>query len=112
MHQLFMLPGQSAEEQRRRTALLSGERLLHGFLEVMCLTLGKPGFGFQTRAFFRESLLDNIFQGGANLDQVGGSGGFGFEGLSAHSCTFPRMRPSCRFNRLKEIGIHLTARWM
>ena len=90
MHQLFMLPGQSAEKQRRRTALLSGERLLHRLFEVMSLTLGEARFGFQAGSFFRKSLLNNVFDRGADLHQIGGGHGFRFNRLSAHSCaSFP-----------------------
>ena len=90
MHQLFVFPGQAAEEQRGAAALFGGEGLLHRLLEVMSLALGEPGFGFQAGTLFRKSLLDDVFDGGADLDQVGGGHGFRFKGLSAHSCaSFP-----------------------
>src|SRR5580700_6122850 len=99
MHQLFVLPGQTAEQQRSAAALFPGEWLLNRFFEVMSLTLGDASFGFQTGSFFRQSLCDDILYGGANLYKAGGVVGFRFEGLSAHSRILPRIGPSCRFNR-------------
>jgi hypothetical protein len=56
----------------------------------MGLAFRDPGRGFQAGAFFRKPLLDNVFNGGANLYEIGGGHGFGFKRLSAHSCvSFP-----------------------
>ncbi len=72
MHQLFVFPGQTAEQQRGAAALFRGEGLLHRLLEVMRLALDKAGFRFQARALFAQALLDDVFDRGADLDQVGG----------------------------------------
>ena len=71
MHQFLVLPGQSAEKEGRLGALVLGERRFSGTLEVMHLPFGHTGFPFQAGAFFREPLLDGVFNGGADLYEVG-----------------------------------------
>ena len=61
MHQLFVLPGQTAEQQRGMGALFLGERLLHRLLEVVNLALDEAGFPLQAGALFGKPLLDNVF---------------------------------------------------
>ena len=75
MDQLFMLPGQSAEQQGGVGALLPGERLLDGPLEVMGLALLQPGFPLEAGAFFGKTLLNDVLHGRTNLDKV--AAGFG-----------------------------------
>ena len=90
MHQLFMLPGQPAEQQRGAAALFPGERLLHRLLEVVGLALDEAGFLLQALALFAQSLLDHVLDRVTDLDQIRGRGSFRFDRLSAHSCTpFP-----------------------
>jgi hypothetical protein len=58
-------------------------------------------------------LLNNIFDGGADLNQARRRGSFGLNRLGAHSFDYlPILRPYCPFNRLKEIGIHRTATFL
>jgi hypothetical protein len=58
-------------------------------------------------------LLDNVFDGGADLNQARRRSSFGLNRLSAHSFHYlPILRPYCPFNRLKEIGIHRTATFL
>ena len=90
MHQLFVLPGEAAEKQRGGGALAGGERLLDWPFKVVPLVFVEARFLFQTRAFFRKSLLNRIFDGGADLHEIGWWHSFRFKGLSAHSCaSFP-----------------------
>ena len=58
MHQLFVLPGQAAEQQRGIGALFLRERLLLRSFEMMDIALDEPGFPLQAGALFREPLLD------------------------------------------------------
>ena len=51
---------------------------------MMDLPLLQSGFGFEARAFFSETLLNDVLDGGANLYQVGRRHGFRFKRLSAH----------------------------
>ena len=109
---LFMFPGQAAEERVVVWALLRcGERLLLRPFEMMDLAFLDAGFGFQTRTFFGEPLLDYVLDGGADLDEIGGRHHFRFKRLSAH--VFPSgpvytrtlrlwFEVSLTFNRLKE----------
>ena len=71
VHQLLVLPGQSAEEEGGLGALVLGEVPLFGTLEVMDLAFDHTGFPLQARALFREPLLDGVFDGGADLYEVG-----------------------------------------
>ena len=90
MHQLFMLPRQSTEEQGGIGALGRGERLLHRLLEMMGFALDKPRFSLQAGALFGEALLDGVLYCSADLDEVRRRHKLGFKGLSAHRyASFP-----------------------
>ena len=84
VHQFLVLPGQSAEQERGLAALVLGEVPLFGTLEVMHLPLGHTGFPFQARALFGEPLLDGVFDGGADLYEVGRRLWLRIDSLSAH----------------------------
>ena len=85
MHQLFVLPGEAAEQQGGPAALFLGERMLDRAFELMRLALHHAGFAFQARALFSQALLDDVFDAGIDLDQSGGWCGLRFKRLSAHS---------------------------
>src|SRR5579872_6244179 len=90
MHQLFMFPRQSSEEQRGIGTLRRGERLLHRLLEMVGLALDEPRFSLQSRAFFAKALLDDVLYRGSDLHEVCRRHEFGFNRLSAHRyATFP-----------------------
>ena len=72
MDQLFMLPRQSAEQQRGVAALFPGERLFGGPLEVMGLVFLQPGFPLEAGALFGKTLLNHVLHGRTNLDKRGG----------------------------------------
>jgi hypothetical protein len=57
---------------------------LFGTFEVMDLAFGHTSFPFQPRALFREPLLDGVFDGGADLYEVGRRLGLRIDSLSAH----------------------------
>ncbi len=112
MHQLFVLPGQPAEQQRGVGALVPGERPLLRALEMVEVALLQAGFPLQAGALFGQPLLDDVFDRIADLDEVRGLvRRFRFESLSAHSLPL-RPRQSGRLhvcceailpvNRLKE----------
>src|ERR1017187_8859998 len=102
-----MLPGESAEEQRRLGALIPGEMALGGTLEVVNFAFGHTGFPFQAAALFGQPLLDGVFDGGADLYEVGRRMGLRLDSLSAHVRYFlPSLEPVWGFKRLKKIGFH------
>ena len=68
MHQLFVLPGQTAEQKRGVAPLFLGERFLLRLLEMMGVALDESGFLLEAGPFFREPLLDRVLHGGADLD--------------------------------------------
>ncbi len=84
MHELLVLPGQPAEKEGGLSALVLREVPLFGTFEVMNLAFGHTGFPFQPGAFFREPLLDGVFNGGADLYEVGRRLGLRIDSLSAH----------------------------
>ncbi len=61
-------------------ALFRGEGLLHGLLEVMDFALLTAGLLLQPGAFFGKALLDDVFDGRADLDEVRMTAGFGSKG--------------------------------
>ncbi len=85
MHQLFVLPGEAAEQQRGPAALFLGERMLHRPFELVRFALYHAGFALQASALFRQALLDYVFDAGIDLDQTGRWHGLRFKRLSAHS---------------------------
>jgi len=90
VHQLFVLPGEAAEEQRGGGALVFGERLLGGPLEMMKLGCGKPVFALEASALLGETLLDDVLDRRPDLHQVSGRHDLGFSNLSAHrGASFP-----------------------
>ncbi len=84
MHQLFVLPGQSTEKEGGLSTLVFGEMPLFRTLEMVDLAFGHTGFLLQPRALFRKSLLDGVFDGGADLYEVGRRLGLRIDSLSAH----------------------------
>ncbi len=84
VHQFLVLPGQSAEKEGGLGALVLREVALGGTLEMVHLALGHTGFPLQARALFRESLLDGLFDGGADLYEVGRRLWLRIDSLSAH----------------------------
>src|ERR1019366_5356076 len=90
VHQLFVFPGESTEEEGGLGALVPGEVTLGGTLEVVDFACGYAGFALQAGAFFGEALLDGGLEGGADLYEVGRRLGLRIDSLSAHSETsFP-----------------------
>src|SRR5215472_16264360 len=71
VHQLLVLPGEAAEEQRGVGALVGGEGALGGLLEVMDLALDESGFALQSRTLFSQASLDGVLNGGTDLHKVG-----------------------------------------
>ena len=57
MHQLFMLPGEAAEQQRGVGPLAGGERLLHRLLEMVGFAFDNARFVFQASALFGQAPL-------------------------------------------------------
>src|SRR5262249_9592870 len=60
VNELFVLPGQTAEQQGRMGPLVPGERALDGTLELVYLPFDKARFSLQTRTLFGEPLLNHI----------------------------------------------------
>ena len=90
MHQLFMLPRESAKKQGGFPTVGRSERPLDRPLEVMGFTLDQTGLFFQPGALFGEALLDGIFDRRADLHEARRRCGLSFDSLSAHSWTaFP-----------------------
>ena len=84
MNQLLVLPGQTAEEKGSIRTLSSGKFILGRSFEMMDFALDESGFLFQPRAFFREPLLNGVFNGITDLDKAGSGCGFRIDSLSAH----------------------------
>ncbi len=71
--QLFVLPGEAAEQNGRLAALVGEEEALGGLLEVVGFFLRKAGLLHEAEALFGESGLDDGLdggEGGPDLDQA------------------------------------------
>src|SRR5215831_12200439 len=106
MHELLVLPGEAAKQERSAAALLPGEWPLGWPFEVMNFALRQAGLLLQPSPLVGKSLLDNIFDARGrrcpDLDQAAQGVAFWLDKLSAHSYPIlPDLRPSCPVNRLK-----------
>ena len=80
VHQLFVFPGEPAEQQRGVAALLGREGPLDRLLELMNLALDDARFSFQPGALFRKPLLDHVFDGFSICTRPAGGVAFGSNG--------------------------------
>jgi hypothetical protein len=80
---------------------------LGGALEMVDLANRHAAFPLQAGALFGKPLPDGVFDGGADLYEVGRRLGLRIDSLSAHLRYFlPSLDTVWRFKRLKEIGFH------
>ncbi|MGA7234055.1 MAG: hypothetical protein WBY44_00140, partial [Bryobacteraceae bacterium] len=109
MDELFVLPGQSPEQQRRVRSLGGGKGLFLWALEMVDFALVKTGLLLEPGAFFGKAFLNNILDRSADLDEIWIDCRLRFKRLCAHSVDTPVRGYLGPFKPLKGMDIHRMA---